>query len=411
MRRNILDFNIDLGSEGKIKILDSSDTNFKIPIDCSALVMENLKITQLKNALKQNKNRKRHLTIFLIKSIEDKVKKYLDKNKLIYFDEEKICFESKRFNPLQFLKKDINGMIVEVKPPYFENIGSKKSFVYFKGKRIGHHLKKGDFIFLFVLPSKNNLKGEILGFGTLKKKPSIGDSQIAWKKYQKKVLLSKEDFNQFTQNKKKIMSMEIQNFKLIPSIGYDRLKGLLNLECEPEDFHQQYLSKKNIHVITRSPAEGGSIIWKNENMETIISDFVKYSKKNNKSSFWAKSKKLKSEPENIAKNLLDAYLTPRYITYKEVSAGDGFVDILARKKNENSKHTLIELKVNKGPRYVQAGINRFKRYIDDLSYELEKKVYYIIYDFTAKYTSKVFNKKKLKHKGYSIKILIIHLPK
>ncbi|MFH0876537.1 MAG: hypothetical protein V1859_11475 [archaeon] len=411
-----LNFKLDLSNDGvtdfKQDIQISNCTNnscFRLTLNCRAYVLTKCDINELKQSIDKSKKEKKDLTIYLIKEIDESEKKYLDKNQLIYFDERKICSDSGKLNLPSYSKRDIGGMIVELKENYYNHITNKKNFVYYKGAKIGHNLRQHSIIFFFVLPSKNEIKGEIMGYGYLKTPPTIGNPEKEWQKNSGKAILEKEDFNQFTQNKERIMTMQICDFKHITPIKFNAIIQSINFNLEPEDLHQYYLDKKTTKALIAGyqPLDG----FEDNNLK-IVSSFVKHCDSRSYSAFWTKKKEIKKEPENIAKTLLTSFLDSKFYTYEELLIGNGFVDILARERNEQDKHILLELKINNGPSYLKKGVNRLKEYINKAdTYNIMKQVYFIIFNFTDSNTAKNYHLKKIRYKDYKIIVFVISLPR
>lgn len=420
-KKKEVDFKVDVSNIKFPRILPKKENlrlefdEFKFTLDGKGHIEDKIDKFQVKNKFKKSLKERKHITLFMLKEANEKVKSEILKNNGILLDHDTIIKESKKLILPSFPKTKIGGMIVEVRPNYFENIGGKKNFVYFKGAKIGRQLSKGHIIFIFVLPSGKEIKGQICGYGYLKKKPTVGEPEKEWKRYSRNsTLIPKSEFNQFIEDKDEIMSLHIERFEFITGIGLEKIKKILDSKLEPEDVGHQYISKKMKDELLEYP-KGVKLTRNLEGHNRIISElrsFAKHCEATCQNSFWTKKGDKKPEPESNATSLLQMDLRRDYYHYDNVKVGDGYVDILLRPKGKE-KHYVMELKINYGPLYIKEGLNRLEKYIVNAQkkYDTEKDAYYIIFDLTVDgRAKKKYDGKEKKFKYGTIHYVGICLP-
>lgn len=92
-----------------------------------------------------------HVPVLIGRKFKDRAITYAEKKGVILLNEIDIC-RITGWKPPDISKGEINGIILPIKPEFYENIlrKNRKQFVFFKGAPFGKFLKKGDEIIFYV---------------------------------------------------------------------------------------------------------------------------------------------------------------------------------------------------------------------------------------------------------------------
>ena len=150
------------------------------------------------------------------------------------------------YNPSQFKKEEISGIIVSVNPVYFQRIKTQTSaFTYYKGGYIGKYLKKGNKVLFFSEPSSKYPKGGVRGYGEVVEVyggPPVSDLD---KHHDRNSIFTKSEYKTFAENKEIILGIVISDFREISPISYPELKNekIVGEEVDVEDLGHYYISE------------------------------------------------------------------------------------------------------------------------------------------------------------------------
>lgn len=331
------------------------------------------------------------IPIILARSIPAERKKELPPN-TISIGEEEIAKLTK-YTPHRFDKKDIAGMIVEIKPEYFDRVKEDSGeFVYFKGAPIGKYLEKGNKVYFYVGPTSKHVYGFIGGFGEIVEK-HIDKPENIWSRYEKKNLIfpDQKEFDTFARYKENLLAMVINNFKKLETfVDFSELKKIVGREdLDTEDLGHFYVDngivkrfydkigenrrKKNGEK-KKDKKDGGDT---REKILKHLMNFKRDVEKNSRQAFWEKKDKLISKPEETGRSLLSTYFTGFGVkeVVVEARSGKGKSDLVLFEVNGYKQ--LFESKIWHSRGYVMKdGLNKLKEYMaaEDLN-----EAYYVVF--------------------------------
>lgn len=160
-----------------------------------------------------------HVPIFIGREFKSRAIDFAEEKGVILIDEKGIT-EISGLQPPEISKQGIRGILLPIKPEFYQNIILQKlnEFVYFKGAPFGKELKKGDSIVFYV----ESPRKEISAYGTITS-ISIDKPEIQWKSFGEKSVFDKKDFFRFANSKREILAIEIKNFVEIKPIEHDEI--------------------------------------------------------------------------------------------------------------------------------------------------------------------------------------------
>jgi predicted transcriptional regulator/GNAT superfamily N-acetyltransferase len=164
-----------------------------------------------------------HVPIFIGRKFKSRAIDFA-KNKGVILIDEKGITEISGLKPPGVSKKDIRGILLPIKPEFYQKIVLQElnNFVYFKGAPFGKFLKKDDFIIFYV----ESPRKEISSYGRIKS-ISIDKPEIQWESYGKRSVFDEKDFFRFANSKREIMAIEIKGFTEIKPIGHKEIIQLI----------------------------------------------------------------------------------------------------------------------------------------------------------------------------------------
>ncbi|UGV39970.1 GNAT family N-acetyltransferase [Methanococcoides orientis] len=157
-----------------------------------------------------------HVPIFIGRKFKSRATDFAKSKGVILIDEKGIT-EISGHKPPEVTKKDIRGILLPIKPEFYQKIVLQglKNFVYFKGAPFGKSLKQGDSIVFYV----ESPRKEISAYGIIKS-TSIDKPEIQWESYGKRSVFDEKDFFRFANSKREILAIEIKSFTEIKPIGH-----------------------------------------------------------------------------------------------------------------------------------------------------------------------------------------------
>jgi predicted transcriptional regulator len=355
-----------------------------------ALITDSIESEEIvKPTLEQIKNEK--LQVLIVFSHQGDIKGILNNSNAIIIDEKNVR-EKINYSPYLFGKNDIKGMVVEIKPDYFQRIDEKwDNFVYFKGAPTGKYLKKDDKLFFFVGPTSEYVNGFIGGVGDIIE-IEIDEPSTLWKKYEKAnpIFHDIKEFDTFAEYKKKLMAIFVNNFHRFEFLlDFTEFKKVINFdELKTDDLGNLYLNNDMI-LRLYDYNEKKRKEKNNENLddktkgeplrEKIIEHLKKFKsnvEKVNRQAFWIDKEKLSPKSEEIGKSQLTSFIYGVLANelYVESRSGKGESDVIC---DINKEKHLFETKIWHNKKYVmEIGIEKLLNYMDA---ESLKESFYIVF--------------------------------
>ncbi|MDY0387165.1 MAG: GNAT family N-acetyltransferase [Methanolobus sp.] len=160
-----------------------------------------------------------HVPIFIGRKFKSRAIDFAKNKGVILIDEDGIK-EISGLRPPEMSKKDIRGILLPIKPEFYQNIVLQKlkEFVYFKGAPFGKFLKPGDSIIFYVESPRKEISAQ-----GLVKSISIDKPEIQWESYGKRSVFDQKDFFRFAKSKREILAIEINDFKEIEPIVHNEI--------------------------------------------------------------------------------------------------------------------------------------------------------------------------------------------
>ena len=164
-----------------------------------------------------------HVPVFVGRKFKKRSTDFAKKKGVILIDEKDIC-RITEWKPPELTKGEIRGIILPIKPEFYEKILRKglKRFVFFKGALFGKFLKSDDKIIFYV----ESPRKEISAFGVVTD-VSINSPEMQWSKFSKDSVFEKEEFWRFARTKREILAIGLTDFKEIEPLDEKKLKELI----------------------------------------------------------------------------------------------------------------------------------------------------------------------------------------
>ena len=164
-----------------------------------------------------------HVPVFVGRKFKKRSTDFAKKKGVILINEKDI-YRITEWKPPELTKGEIRGIILPIKPEFYEKILRKglKQFVFFKGAPFGKFLKSDDKIIFYV----ESPRKEISAFGVVTD-VSIKSPEMQWSKFSKDSVFEKEEFWRFARTKREILAIELTDFKEIEPLDEKKLKELI----------------------------------------------------------------------------------------------------------------------------------------------------------------------------------------
>ncbi len=164
-----------------------------------------------------------HVPVFVGRKFKKRSTDFAKKKGVILINEKDIC-RITEWKPPELTKGEIRGIILPIKPEFYEKILRKglKRFVFFKGALFGKFLKSDDKIIFYV----ESPRKEISAFGVVTD-VSVNSPEMQWSKFSKDSVFEKEEFWRFARTKREILAIRLTDFKEIEPLDEKKLKELI----------------------------------------------------------------------------------------------------------------------------------------------------------------------------------------
>ena len=164
-----------------------------------------------------------HVPVFVGRKFKKRSTDFAKKKGVILINEKDI-YRITEWKPPELTKGEIRGIILPIKPEFYEKILRKglKRFVFFKGALFGKFLKSDDKIIFYV----ESPRKEISAFGVVTD-VSINSPEMQWSKFSKDSVFEKEEFWRFARTKREILAIGLTDFKEIKPLDEKKLKELI----------------------------------------------------------------------------------------------------------------------------------------------------------------------------------------
>lgn len=164
-----------------------------------------------------------HIPVFVGRRFKKRAIDFAKGKGIILINENDI-FAITDWKPPEIKKEDVRGIILPIKPEFYEKILRKgpKEFVYFKGAPFGKYLKNNDRIIFYV----ESPRKEISAFGVVIN-ISIDRPEMQWSKFKEESIFDEEEFFRFARTKREILAIKLTDFKEIKPIKEKNLKNII----------------------------------------------------------------------------------------------------------------------------------------------------------------------------------------
>lgn len=164
-----------------------------------------------------------HVPIFVGRKFKRRAINFAKKNGVVLINEE-VIHQITQWEPPEIKKDEIRGIILPIKPEFYEKILRKgfKEFVYFKGAPFGKSLHENDTIIFYV----ESPRKEVAAYGTVIE-VSMGSPETQWKNFNKDSVFEEEEFFRFARTKREILAIKLTKFNEIKPIDEKTLKGII----------------------------------------------------------------------------------------------------------------------------------------------------------------------------------------
>ena len=164
-----------------------------------------------------------HVPVFVGRKFKKRSTDFAKKKGVILINEKDI-YRITEWKPPELTKGEIRGIILPIKPEFYEKILRKglKQFVFFKGAPFGKFLKSDDKIIFYV----ESPRKEISAFGVVTD-VSVNSPEMQWSKFSKDSVFEKEEFWRFARTKREILAIGLTDFKEIKPLDEKKLKELI----------------------------------------------------------------------------------------------------------------------------------------------------------------------------------------
>ena len=164
-----------------------------------------------------------HVPVFVGRKFKKRSTDFAKKKGVILINEKDI-YRITEWKPPELTKGEIRGIILPIKPEFYEKILRKglKRFVFFKGALFGKFLKSDDKIIFYV----ESPRKEISAFGVVTD-VSVNSPEMQWSKFSKDSVFEKEEFWRFARTKREILAIGLTDFKEIEPLDEKKLKELI----------------------------------------------------------------------------------------------------------------------------------------------------------------------------------------
>ena len=164
-----------------------------------------------------------HIPILVGRKFKKRAINFAEKKSVVLINEEDIQ-EITEWKPPNITREAINGIILPIKPEFYEKILRKglKQFVYFKGAPFGKFLERNDKILFYVESPRKEISayGEVVEI-------CIGSPEVQWSKFGDISVFEKDDFWRFARTKRKILAIKMTDFKEIKPLNEQVLKDII----------------------------------------------------------------------------------------------------------------------------------------------------------------------------------------
>ncbi|KKG72993.1 GNAT family N-acetyltransferase [Methanosarcina mazei] len=182
-----------------------------------------------------------HIPIFIGRLFTRRAVDFAKEKGVILISEKDIS-EITGWKPPEIKKQNIRGILLPIKPEFYQKILMKKlkNFVYFKGAPFGKSLNKNDKVVLYV----ESPRKEVSAYGIINS-ISIDSPEIQWETFKDKCVFDEQDFWRFANSKKEILAIELRDFQEIDPIRYEQLKNII----PPKMLSGSYIDNKIVEIL------------------------------------------------------------------------------------------------------------------------------------------------------------------
>ena len=179
--------------------------------------------------------------VLIGRKFKDRAISYAEKKGVVLLNEIDIC-RITGWRPPDISKGEINGIILPIKPEYYENLLRKdrKQFVYFKGAPFGKFLKENDKIIFYV----ESPRKEICAYGVVRD-VSVNSAEKQWNQFKKESIFEEDEFWRFSKTKKRLLAIELTNFTKIKPVNEQAIKKIIS----PKYLSGSYIDAKTIEKL------------------------------------------------------------------------------------------------------------------------------------------------------------------
>jgi predicted transcriptional regulator/GNAT superfamily N-acetyltransferase len=151
----------------------------------------------------------------------DSAKDYANEKGVTLIDHDKL--EELSGLSLPKSSEEVAGLIVVIKPKYFNNLVEKKDRVYLRGGGIPSGVDHGEVLLFYVTSPIMGIKGY-----TLIKNLSSGEPNDIWKKYSRQSAFTDEEYKTYTEGKSTVTAYSFEEIKGIPEgIDLEKIREVL----------------------------------------------------------------------------------------------------------------------------------------------------------------------------------------
>ena len=119
--------------------------------------------------------------------------------------------------------EDIAGLIVVIKPKYFDNLVENKDRVYIRGGEISQGIERGQVLLFYVTSPIMGIKG----YTTIKSLSSREPNEI-WSKYSRQSAFTDEEYQTYTEGKSIVTAYSFEKIEEMPEgIDLEKIREIL----------------------------------------------------------------------------------------------------------------------------------------------------------------------------------------
>jgi predicted transcriptional regulator len=163
------------------------------------------------------------IPLFVGRTFKNRAKDFAEGKGIILLNEDDI-HRITGWKPPTIKRENIRGMILPIKPEFYEKILRKnaKEFIFFKGAPVGKFLSKNDKIFFYIESPRKEISAVAMVVNA-----TIDTPERQWEKYGKKSVFEEQEYWRFARTKRGILAIELEKFKEFTSVKEEELKKIV----------------------------------------------------------------------------------------------------------------------------------------------------------------------------------------